>query len=242
MLLVGLALCVNVGFHFRRGDKDTDSQIESARDGLNLLLSLLLGFTLPLAQPHFDHRKELIVDEANGIATIQLRAEMLPAPFRETILAELREYLASRIDYAKLAFDAPALQANLARSKQIQSEMQRQAVLLVQQSPNSVTPIFVQSLNQLGDLVEKRLAAEENRIPSAIWLMIILIAVMACLITGYCMRRRLLLEMIVLPLTVAIVLALVAELDSPRTGLIRVGQQSMERLQTEMNAAPVESK
>jgi hypothetical protein len=242
VLLVGLALCVNVGFHFRRGDKDTDSQIESARDGLNLLLSLLLGFTLPLAQPHFDHRKELIVDEANGIATIQLRAEMLPAPFRETILAELREYLASRIDYAKLAFDAPALQANLARSKQIQSEMQRQAVLLVQQSPNSVTPIFVQSLNQLGDLVEKRLAAEENRIPSAIWLMIILIAVMACLITGYCMRRRLLLEMIVLPLTVAIVLALVAELDSPRTGLIRVGQQSMERLQTEMNAAPVESK
>lgn len=242
MLLVGLALCVNVGFHFRRGDKDTDSQIESARDGLNLLLSLLLGFTLPLAQPHFDHRKELIVDEANGIATIQLRAEMLPAPFRETILAELREYLASRIDYAKLAFDAPALQANLARSKQIQSEMQRQAVLLVQQSPNSVTPIFVQSLNQLGDLVEKRLAAEENRIPSAIWLMIILIAVMACLITGYCMRRRLLLEMIVLPLTVAIVLALVAELDSPRTGLIRVGQQSMERLQTEMNAAPLELK
>ena len=72
MLLVGLALCVNVGFHFRRGDKDTDSQIESARDGLNLLLSLLLGFTLPLAQPHFDHRKELIVDEANGIATIQI--------------------------------------------------------------------------------------------------------------------------------------------------------------------------
>ncbi len=242
MLLVGLALCVNVGFHFRRGEKDTDSQIESARDGLNLLLSLLLGFTLPMAQPHYDHRKELIVDEANAIATVQVRAEMLPAPYRENVLAELREYLDSRIDYAKQDFDAPGLRANLAHSNRLQSEMQQQTVLLVQQSSNSVTPIFVQALNQLGDVVEKRLSAEENRIPAPIWLMIILIAMMACLITGYCMRRRLLLEMLVLPLTVAIVLALVAELDSPRTGLIRVGQESMVRLQTEMNSLPTQSK
>jgi hypothetical protein len=42
--------------------------------------------------------------------------------------------------------------------------------------------------------------------------------------------------MLVLPLTVAIVLGLVAELDSPRTGSIRVGQRSMERLQLELNS------
>jgi hypothetical protein len=40
----------------------------------------------------------------------------------------------------------------------------------------------------------------------------------------------------VLPLTVAIVMALVADLDSPRTGVIRVGLQSMERLQLEFDA------
>ena len=127
-------------------------------------------------------------------------------------------------------------------SKRLQNEMQQQAVAFVEQSPNSVTAIFVQALNQLGDLTEKRLAAEENRIPTAIWLMVVLIAVLASLVTGYSMRRKVLVEMIVLPLTVAIVMTLVAELDSPRTGAIRVGQQSMERLQLEFNSAAPQPK
>jgi len=162
---------------------------------------------------------------------------MLPEPFRGKILGELREYLNSRIDFAKEDLDEPTLRACLARSKQLLHEMQQQAVALVEQTPNSVTPIFVQALNQLGDLTEERLVAEENRIPAAIWLMVVLISALACLVTGYSMRHRQLLEMIVLPLTVAIVMALVAEFDSPRTGLIRVGQQSMERLQLEFNSA-----
>jgi hypothetical protein len=79
-LLVDLLLCVNLGFHFRRGEEQSDSQIGSAVDRLNLLLSLLLGFTLPIAQPHHEQRKELIVDEANAIATVFRRAEVLPEP------------------------------------------------------------------------------------------------------------------------------------------------------------------
>jgi hypothetical protein len=199
VLLLGLLFCVNLGFYFQRRDEQTHSQIESARDGLNVPLGLLLGFTLPMAQPHYDQREELIVDEANAIATVHLRAEMLPEPFRGIILGELREYLNSRTDFAREDLDEPALRACLVRSKQLLHEMQQQAVAFVEQNPNSVTAIFVQALNQLGDLTEKRLAAEENRIPAAIWLMVVLIAVLASLVTGYSMRRRLLMEMIVLP-------------------------------------------
>jgi hypothetical protein len=39
--------------------------------------------------------------------------------------------------------------------------------------------------------------------------------------------------MIVPPLMIAIVVALIADLDTPRSGLIRVGQQSMQRLQSD---------
>jgi hypothetical protein len=81
VLFLGLLLCVNLGFHFRPRDDQTHSQIESSRNGLNVLLSLLLGFTLPMAQAHYDQRKQLIVDEADAIATVHLRAEMLPEPF-----------------------------------------------------------------------------------------------------------------------------------------------------------------
>ena len=237
ILLLGLWFCVNLGFHFRRHDEQNHSQIESARDGLSVLLSLLLGFMLPMAHPHYDQRKELIVDEANAISTVHLRAQILPEPFRGKILGELREYLNSRTDFGKENLDESTLRASLARSKQLLNEMQQQAIALVEQGSNSVTPIFVQALNQLSDLTEKRLAAEENRIPTAIWLMVVLIAVLASMITGYSIRQRYLVEMMVLPLTVAIVMALVAELDSPRSGVIRVGQQSMERLQLEFGSA-----
>ena len=44
--------------------------------------------------------------------------------------------------------------------------------------------------------------------------------------------------MMVSPLLISVVLALIADLDSPRTGLIRVGQQSLERLQGDLQAAP----
>jgi len=111
ILLLGLLFCVNLGFHFRRRDEQNLSHIESARDGLNVLLSLLLGFMLPMAHPHYDQRKELIVDEANAISTAHLRAQMLPEPFRGKILGELREYLNSRTDFGRGDLDESTLRA-----------------------------------------------------------------------------------------------------------------------------------
>ncbi|HTU47001.1 MAG TPA: hypothetical protein VMF91_18210 [Bryobacteraceae bacterium] len=70
--------------------------------------------------------------------------------------------------------------------------------------------------------------------------MLILISVLTCFVVGYSMGRRLFLAMFVLPLTVAIVFSLVLELDNPRTGFIRIEQQSMQRLQLDLrtNAVP----
>jgi hypothetical protein len=80
-------------------------------------------------------------------------------------------------------------------------------------------------------LIEQRLAATEKHIPTAIWLVFILISTLNCFVVGYSMRRRVLLGLVVSPLTVAIVLSLVSELDNPRAGFVRVSQQSMRRLQ-----------
>jgi hypothetical protein len=237
VVLALLVACVSAGYRFRRDAEKPHSQLESARNGLNILLSLLLGFTLPMAQPHYDHRKELIVEEANAIGTFQLRAQLLPDPYRAKILEKLRDYLNSRVEFGKDDRNEVDVRDSLTRSKHFLGEMNAQAVdLVAHQAPNTLTPLFVQSLNELSDVTEKRLAAEENRIPTAMWLMLLLISMLTCLVTGYAMRARVLLEMLVLPLTVAIVLGLVAELDSPRTGSIRVGQRSMERLQLELNS------
>jgi hypothetical protein len=56
------------------------------------------------------------------------------------------------------------------------------------------------------------------------------------------MGSRVWLGMLVLPLTVAIVLSLVSELDNPRAGLVRVSQQSMLRLQHDLEAQSIPSR
>ncbi|HXC86525.1 MAG TPA: hypothetical protein VNU23_01990 [Candidatus Cybelea sp.] len=244
ILLVGLMLVTEVGLRLRQAslgmDEERQSLIESARDGLTVLLSLLLGFSFPMAQPHHEQRRQLVTDEANAIATVDQRAQMLPEPFRGKILQLLRVYVDARLEFAKGDLHDLRVQAAIDHAKHLQNEMLQQTAMLVQQNPNVVTPLFVQALGGLGDMIEQRLAAGEKRIPSAIWLALILISVLTSLVVGYSMRHRYLLAMFVLPLTVAIVLALVSELDSPRSGFIRVEQQSMERLQLDlrMEVAP----
>jgi hypothetical protein len=53
---------------------------------------------------------------------------------------------------------------------------------------------------------------------------------------GVTQRRRFWLVLAVSPLTIAIVLALIADLDAPRTGLIQIGQQSLRRVQQDLQS------
>ena len=80
------------------------------------------------------------------------------------------------------------------------------------------------------DIAEKRLSAFENRVPLTVWLVIFVVAAFQSFITGYSLKRRFWLSLVVTPLVVAVVMALIADLDSPHTGLIRIEQHSMDRL------------
>lgn len=235
---LGLLVVVEIGLRLRLASSDIDEQrqslIQSARDGLTVLLSFLLGFTLPMTLPHYEQRRELVIQEANAIATVEQRAQLMPQPFRGKILARLRDYVDARLEYAKL-LNEQAVEVSSARARVLQNEMWQESVEMARQNPTlNVTPIFAQALGALGDLNEERLAAFERRLPGTIWFVLALISVLTCFVVGYSMGRRLFLTMLVIPLTVAIVLSLVSELDSPRTGFIRVGQQSMERLQLDL--------
>lgn len=53
-------------------------QMGTIRDGLFVLLSLLLGFTLTLAAARYVERRSLLIEEAVSIETTYLRANTLP--------------------------------------------------------------------------------------------------------------------------------------------------------------------
>src|SRR5262249_41963380 len=100
--------------------------------------------------------------------------------------------------------------------------------------PSPVAALYLESLNTAIDLSEENQAALENRIPGAIWLMLVLISLLTCLTLGFGLQRRTWFTILIAPLTISIVMALIADLDSPRKGLILVGRESMERVQSDL--------
>lgn len=236
-----LLLSHEVGFRLRAGDRDKneqdwEKQIEETRNQIAVLLSLLLGFTLSMALTRFDNRKQLVVDEANAIGTVSLRAMMQPEPTRTKAAGLLRDYVDTRLAVFGNATDDAGREANAQHAKQIQNELWAGAVAVSQQSPTPITSIYAQSLNEMIDLDGKRVAAVNNRIPADIWFLLGILSILTTIVVGYGQRRRSALPTLVPVLMIAIAMSLIADLDTPTSGLIQVSQKSMRSLAADLKA------
>jgi hypothetical protein len=238
VLFVALVATEEAGIRWRQKlsayiDEARDEQISAARDAVGVFLFLLLGFTLAMALQRLDHRRELIVEEADAIATASLRVQTAPEPFRGEVLALLREYVDVRLAYSS-AGRGPELYETLARSKKLQDRIWEQSLAMVQQKDSPINAIFLQSINETFTWSEKRMAALENRVPLAIWTMLAFISMVRCLIVGLSIKRRFWVTTILWPLMISIVLGLIADLDSPYSGVIQISQESMRRVQQDL--------
>jgi hypothetical protein len=226
LVIVAPILCgiVEIGFRIakRRGaSASMHEQLTSARDQAGLLLSLVLGFTLSLALTRYDLRIQLIVEESNAIGTTRLRAGMLPEPARSEALRVVDEYARSRLDFAKAGLDPAAQAMARARSSDLQRVLWADAEDAARLQPTQITALFVESLNDMIDLDEKRVSSLENRVPRAVWVMIAVLALLTSLLIGLGMRRRAAWAQFVPPFMFAVVALLIADLDAPGKGLIR---------------------
>ena len=74
--------------------------------------------------------------------------------------------------------------------------------------------------------------------PQSVWLLILSISVIAVFTRGLTITARFWLTLILIPITIAIVVALIADLDTPSSGLIRLDQRAMHRLKVDLSAEP----
>src|SRR5207245_4903811 len=151
-LFVLLAATVEAGFRLAvltspNIDEERREQIAASRDALGILLSLLLGFTLAMALPRFDLRKQPVMDEANAIGTTSLRAGVLPEAQRSQVRALLRANVPARKVYSQAVPGESQLTAAVERTKALQSSLWQQAEESARQSPTPMTALFVASVN-----------------------------------------------------------------------------------------------
>lgn len=242
LLLAGFLLVEEIGYRVARRRLGVQSetkhkQIEETRNQIAVLLSLLLGFTLSMALSRFEIRKELVVNEANAIGTTYLRAQMLPEPARTKSMSLLREYVDTRVRWIKAPNPDQARLQGIADAKRIQDDLWQIAVPLAQATPNPIISIYAQTLNDMIDLDEKRIAARLNRIPTEIWLMLVVLGGITCFTIGLGQESRLAVAVIVPALMLSIVMGLVADIESSRSGFIMVSQDSLLRVYSDIHAA-----
>lgn len=241
LIAVILAASVELGYRVNRRLRFTDNaerkdQLVTIRDGFFVLVSLLLGFTLALAAQRFVERRDLLVNEVVSIGTTYLRAGTLPEQYRDHSQQLLRRYVDARIDLDNAGLDTGQGQDATARSKKIQEQLWTDVEAIAKVDRSALTTAYVTSLNETIDLHDKRVAAQENRVPAPIWVLLVLVSVITVFTRGLTLATRFRLTLVLVPLIISTVLALIADIDAPSSGMIRVDQRAMQRLKSELAA------
>ena len=194
------------------------------------LLALLLAFSFYLALSRYEARRGLVLEEANAIGSAANFALMLPEPAQRPILSLSRDYVAVRIGLG-VPFDPAKLDRDIARSVDLQIRLWQQAVAITAAAPQSLPAYrFVASLNEMNNIHEARLTALRYHVPAAVMLMLIGVAMVAMVFTGYqsgVTGSRRLTATLIMSVMVAVVIMVVIDLDRPARGSIQVPVQPL---------------
>jgi hypothetical protein len=110
-------------------------------------------------------------------------ATMLPKDAQPAILDQLREYVRVRLGL-RGTYDPAQLERDVAKSREILSELWRQAIAASE--PQSLPANrFVNSLDEMTKIQERRLESAQYYVPNAVLLMLLGVAIIAVGFTGY---------------------------------------------------------
>lgn len=235
-ILMWLATQLGAYIHRKRPDLG-----EAERDDYNIvltatltLLGLIIGFSFSMAVSRYDQRKNYEEAEANAIGTEYVRADLLPTADATHVKDLLRAYLGQRILYYNATHERelPPIDDKTAH---IQDELWSAVRGPASATPTAISAVAVTGMNDVLNSQGYTQAAWWNRIPSAAWLLMFAIALCSNVMVGFGSRTRHHGLFLILPVVAAISFFLIADIDSPRGGAIRVYPQNLEALAQSLN-------
>jgi hypothetical protein len=197
--------------------------------GILTLLAMLLGFTFSMAVSRYDLRKNCEEQEANALGTEYLRISELPTVDVSTIQDLLKNYLEQRILFY-VTDNGPKLRQVENRTAALQAQLWSATASSVGNVSTPRTMLILSGMNDVFNSQGYTSAAWRNHIPPSALLLVIALSILCNFLVGYMAHRRRAFLLLVLPLALAISLFMIADIDSPRGGYIRVRPQNLQSL------------
>jgi hypothetical protein len=242
LLVVSFVACWfagHAGARFRVSQSVTDDNVledfKLVLGATLTLLGLIIGFTFSMAVSRYDQRKNLEEQEANAIGTEYVRAALLSPADAAKIQAQLKSYVQQRILFYSTGSEEQLRKIN-EQTAQLQAQMWSAIIGPASAEPNPVNALVVSGMNDVLNSQGYTQAAWWNRIPTAAWILLITIGIFCNMLMGYVAHGRNSFVLFILPIALAISFFLIADIDSPHWGVIRVHPQNLESLATSLGS------
>jgi hypothetical protein len=239
--LFGLSLSALIGASFlmkqRKLEKEVREDYGVILAATLTLLGLIIGFTFSMAVSRYDQRKSYEAAEANAIGTEYVRADLLPASDAAKVHALLRKYVDQRVLFYMVRDREQVRQINI-RTAQLQTELWSAVLATAAAQPTATVALAVSGMNDVLNSQGYTQAAWWNRIPTSAWVLMAAIAICCNVLIGYCAQNVKAegVLLLILPFVVTIAFFLIADIDSPCGGVIRVNPQNLASLVESLGA------
>lgn len=227
VLFLVLVVCLEAGYRF--GVKRVKA-IPNAHEGFGTvegavfgLFGLLLSLSFFGAASRLDARRQLIVQEANAIASAYLRVDLLPNAEQPEARQLFRDYLDERIRISETSNEGAAL-AEMGNSAKLQQAIWSTAVLATKAgSPGA--PLFATAINQMTEVARTKAIAVQTHLPELVFGFLIAASLLSGIVAGFGMARghRNWLSVLAYASIVTLTIFVMLDMEYPRAGLIRIG-------------------
>ncbi len=188
-----------------------------------------------MALGRYDQRKNCEAAEANASGTEYLRVDLLPAAHVAKVRVLLLDYLDQRVSFYNTRDEQRLLQIEALTAK-LKAELWFAVETSAVEQAGYVAAMAVAGMNDVLNSQGYTQAAWWNRIPYSAWTLMAAIAICSNVLIGFRTRNNRPVLLLILPLVVSIAFLLIADIDEPRGGLIRVIPQNLLSLSQSLHA------
>lgn len=202
------------------------------------LLGLLIGFTFALSVDRYETRRLLVIENANALETLYLRAQLLEEPHRSRFSSLVVRYVDNNV---RLADAEPEQTAPLLADNRRMLVALWAATVPAFETIRDIdfSSTFVDSVNQVVEFDNARKSERRAQIPAPIFAVLLVYTIITAGVLGYVLvGRRGQLSGISLLGLFTLTLLLLADINRPTDGFIREPREPMLRLREALRAAP----